>query len=130
MRSALIHRAHVRRRLPAGPKNALGERPPLEVVDGPMFRARLMMPRGGGAETRDGDTGAARTRVQYELLADLRDLVGGPVVLLPSDEVVAFAPVLAPAGIVLQIDGVPEHLTDGRREIGWNARAVAVDRTG
>lgn len=128
MGSALLHRARIRQVHVAGEPDMLGERA-RQVVDGPWFKARLLEPRGGGVDQRTPESGVARTRVQYELLADFVAADGSEVVLEPDMQVLVVAFVLTgPEGFLLSIDGKPEFLNDGRKRIGWDARAIRVDR--
>lgn len=121
MRGALIHRARLVVR-EQGPRNAQGERQTLPAEGGPWFKARLMERGGVNAKRRRGqNTTDAKVTADYELLADYVDENGDPVVLTASNVVETDCDLLGSP--VLELSGKPEHLNNGRREIGWMAFA-------
>lgn len=120
----LIHRARllVRSR---GPRDPQGEYPLSEPVPGPWFSARLME-RGAVAPERRRRTSGTDARVArgYELLADMVDEAGAPVVLSASALVETDCPLLGSP--TLELDGEPERLNDGEEMIGWMCFAQKV----
>lgn len=121
MRHALIHRARLigTRRVEPAVRDAQGAYA-MEEFAGPWIRARVME-RGAVAakrRRRPEETTEARVERGYEILLDYIDVDGDPVekpTAAATFETVC--PILGDPVIVLS--GEPEHLNDGRREIGW-----------
>jgi hypothetical protein len=126
VRHALIHRAHERGTRPAAARNAQGQYD-AEPYAGPDVRVRFME-RGVSRKQRREDSSAKQSRT-YELLADYVTLEtpAQSFVLESGMELLVVAPPVTSAeGWIVQVDGDPEHLNDGRREIGWMASVVKV----
>jgi hypothetical protein len=120
-RAALIHRARLVgvRRVEPAERDAQGAYE-TEAFAGPWIRARVMERGAVAAKRRRRPEESTEARVErgYELLLDYIYLAGDPVAKPTAAATFETdCPILDNPTIVLS--GEPEHLNDGRREIGW-----------